>query len=200
MALIEIYHVVADMYPVDPTFTTEAADAILEGQFVRLEAVTINGSSVACVAPLSNVAAQNIVGIAGDTLSNSTASTPYTDSLFINGSIAGQTRSSVNRVSDFYNETGASGLMTVYTGGGKFATDVIDLTPGTAWASCVPGTPLYVDNSSLLTNTNVNGALQTVGFFVKYGAEPSGVPGTDAAGSTTLGNYVTFIMDIGRAY
>jgi len=122
MALIEIYHVVADMHPVDD-------QTIREGMLVKLDA---NASVIPC-----NVASERPIGVAGDntvlSASNANKSTPYSANLTIgaNGANAQWTQ---NRVSDYGNETLASAKMTVYSGGGKFATDQYDGTVLT-WTS-----------------------------------------------------------------
>jgi hypothetical protein len=178
MALIEIYHVVADMYDVDPDFTTD----LVEGMCVRLAA---DGT----VAPANT--SNPVFGIAGDTQSDTQAGTPYAADLTIGADGAAQ-RSTQNRVSDFYNETLASGKMTVYTGGGKFATDQYDTTD-----SYTPGAALFTDDDGQLTvdgtgtdDFNIIGRVAAA-----PAAYPSGVPGTDTTdGSLSLGTFLTFIL------
>ena len=179
MALIEIYHIVADYYDVDPDWT--AADAIIEGQWVALETV----SSVV-YAKRADGTTETVIGVAGDTMSTATAGTPYAAQVLVNP--AGATRWTQNRVSDYFNETLASGKITVYTAGGKFATDQY------AAVTFAAGERLYVDASGDLTNVDAGNG-QIVGTCVApIAAYPSGVPGTDIDGSMTLGNFVTFTL------
>jgi hypothetical protein len=155
MALIEKYHVVAAVRPV------EALQTIKEGQVVSLNTsgnVVIQGSSN----PIP-------YGIAGDTKNTSASSMP--------GVAAGWQ----NRVSDYFDETKASGKMTVYHSGGEFATDqfasnVHSLTPLTA---------LYAYDGYLDTN-NAQSAVVVAYLTQAHGAYPSGVPGVDINGDQAL--------------
>ena len=176
MALIEIYHVVADMLPV------AEGEEIIEGQCVKLNTL---GQCVLC-----DVAGERVYGMAGDTQSDDTAGTAYSDSIVM-GADGALARNTSNRVSDFYNETGASQRITVYTSGGKFATDQF---VGTA----IQGAELlYTDANGMLTETA--GAGNVVGMSTGIpGAFASGVPGVDTdsdsewPNSISLGDYVTF--------
>lgn len=199
MALIEVYHVIADMYPVETVETTE--DEIREGMVVALNA---SGNAIRA----QDVATQNFIGLAGDSTfaptgtssqgSARTQNTPYSDPLVING--RGLTAWTQNRVSDpTHNETAASGLMTVYHGGGKFWTSefVPASTSGTAWA---PGQIVYASATTEWTGfvTNVDPSVGSVILGVCV-AEPqeysSGVPGTQTAdGSMSLGTYVCIML------
>ena len=179
MALIEIFHVVADEYPVDPDWSTPD---LLEGLVVRL--TQHDGYAARCNAT------SRPIGIAGDTQSNTISSTPYAASLIVNA--AGATRQTENRVSDFFKETLASGKMTVYHSGGTFATDLFDVTVDTA----VPGDILYSNATGRLTTTN-GGGLIVATCVAAVKAWPSGVPGVDTTdGSISLGDYVTFKLEI----
>lgn len=177
MALIEIYHVVADMYAVDPDWT--AAEAIIEGQWVALETISSN-----VYAKRADGSTELVIGVAGDTMSTATAGTPYAAQVLVNP--AGATRWTQNRVSDYFNETLASGLITVYTSGGKFATDQY------AAVTFVAGTRLYVDANGDLTNVDAGNAQVVAICVAPIAMYPSGVPGTDIDGSMSLGNFVTF--------
>lgn len=170
MALIEIYHVVADHYAINSSVTD-----LIEGMWVAL-----NSSGEAVKATGSNLC----IGVAGDTKSTSTAGLPTT-----NASSMGAFQ---NRVSDTFDETKASGRVTVYHSGGKFATNQYE----TAVGSSTPGDPLYVSsNAKLQAAASANA--QIVAYLTKAaGAYPSGVPGTDVSGSLTLGNYIEFKMNI----
>lgn len=178
MALIEIYHVVADMYPVADSQT------IREGM-----AISLNTDGEAEAANATDV----VFGIAGDNTASSSTdankATPYSANLTIGASGASQ-KWTENRVSDAYNETLASGKMTVYTGGGKFATDQY------AAVTFAVGEGLYSDANGLLTN--VDGGGSVVGTVVATPtAYPSGVPGTDTTdGSLSLGTFLTFILNV----
>ena len=178
MALIEIYHVVADHYPVD------AASTIVEGDVVTLNAA----GNVVLATTTSNVP----LGIAGDSKST-TGGTPFHADLVINAS--GGVRSTENRVSDFFDETSASGRMTVYTSGGKFASNRYETVNAGVPVTYTVGAPLFVNDSGALTTRNT--ATHRVGTVVAVpGPFESGVPGTDVNGSMTLGNFVTFILNV----
>lgn len=155
MALIEKYHVVAAERIV------AAGETIKEGQIVSLDTsgeVVLQGSG----APVP-------YGIAGDTKSTSASAMP--------GIASGWQ----NRVSDYYDETKASGRMTVYHSGGEFATDQFASNVSTA---AVMST-LYAVNGVLETaNSQSSGA---VAILVKAaGTYPSGVPGVDLNGDQAL--------------
>jgi len=166
MALIEQYMVVADFYPVNSAVTN-----LIEGMVVKLNTA---GEVVKCT-----VAGEPAFGIAGDTKSTTTSGLPSTD--------ASRQGAFVNRVSDSFDETKASGRCTVYTGGGKFATDQY----GTI-AVVTGQDPLYVNSTSMLTT--VAGAGNQIAVLIHApSAYDSGVPGIDiTTGSMTLGNYLEF--------
>lgn len=156
MALIEIYHVVADFYDVDATLSA----GILEGMAVGLVA-----SGDKSVVAKGDGATVQAIGLAGDSFrTDEGKTTPYSADLVIgaNSPVASPTpnlRWSQNKVSDFFNETAASGKMTVYTSGGKFATDqFVDL--GTA-DSYEIGEKLYAADG-LLTNVPAGDAVARV--------------------------------------
>jgi len=180
MALIEVYHVVADQYEVDPDFSSD----IVEGMLVRI--TTSNGRAV--VAPANT---SSVLGVAGDTQSETQAGTPYAADLVIGstgsvGTPSAQTRSSQNRVSDMFNETLASGKITVYTGGGTFKTDQI-----ASGITITPGEKLFSDANGKFTDTSAGDAVAMATSWAQE--EPSGVPGTATPdGSLALGTFVTF--------
>lgn len=174
MALIEKFVVIADHYAV------AAGQEIIEGMWVELnssgEVILANGSA-------SEVA----LGVAADTKSTSTSGLPSTNNAFIGS--AAVSSSFTNRVSDQFDETKASGKMTVYHSGGTFATDQYAGSP-------VVNSALYVSAAGKATPTASTSA-QIVAYCVKApGAYPSGVPGIDVDGSLTLGNYMEFKMVI----
>jgi len=183
MALIEIYHVIASNYNVDPAHDA-ATNPILEGQFVGL-----NSGGFVTQTTTGNVITQLPHGLAGDTIASDSGATPYAADIVIGS--GGATRSTSNRVSDFFNETQGSGKMTVYHGGGEFFTD--QYATGQTWT---PGGDCYVDTSGLLTMTDA-GSGRVVGRVVEGPSEyPSGVPGTDVEGSITLGEFVRFVLTL----
>lgn len=164
MALIEQHHILAVGYPV------AAGQSIIEGQLVKLDS---SGNVVIA----SGASGEICIGVAGDTKSTSVSGLPAT-----NSSSQG---AFVNRVSDQFDETKASGRMTVYQNGGKFATNQYVGTPAV-------NNPLYVDSTGSFTATPSTSA-QIVGYCTKAaGAFDSGVPGLDVNGSLTLGNYIEF--------
>lgn len=188
MGLIEIQHLVADQIEVDPDFATDT----IEGMVVGL---TTSGTKTVA-SPSSTGGVTNAYGLAGDTQSNATAGTPYSADLIIgaHGPVTNptaKTSSTQNRVSDFFNETLSSGLITVYHGGGKFATDQYDATQSYTAGSAV--------NTSATAGilTSAGGGTQ-VGVIVEAPkAYPSGVPGTDTTdGSLSLGNYLTIKLTV----
>lgn len=181
MALIEVFHVVADEYPVDPDFQADT----LEGMLVRL--TSIGGEPV--VKPAT--AASGVIGIAGDTQSNTTAATQWSARLILNSN-GGSLRQTVNRVSDMFNETAASGKMTVYHSGGTFRSDQFaTLDSGQSPITYSLGDPLYSNDAGKITNES--GAGGKIGLLVEGPkAFPSGVPGTETPdGSMSLGTYMT---------
>jgi hypothetical protein len=155
MALIEKFFVVAAEHPV-------GSANIKEGQIVTLntsrEVIPYAGTGV-------------VLGIAGDTKSTSASAMP--------GIYDGWQ----NRANDSFNETGASGLMTVYESGGEFATDqyadnVLTLDPGSL---------LYVNSSGVLAAAATGADTAAVGVLTRAaGPYPSGVPGIDINGDMAL--------------
>jgi hypothetical protein len=137
------------------------------------------------------VAADNnstfIYGVAGDTKTAlSTAGIPSTNDSVIGAS--NNTKGFVNRVSDPYDESQASGMMTVYHAGGKFATDQYNTA-----LTYVPGEPLYVDANGLYSNA-VSASGVIVGYVLTEGEYPTGVPGITIDQDTSFGTFLTFKM------
>ena len=187
MALVEIYHVVADFYDIDPDET----NVIYEGMFAAL---TTSGTNVYVDI---DAASGNSIGVFGDTRSDSAhgAGTPYAANLVINAN--GSVRSTQNRVSDYFDETSGSGKATVYNSGGKFASDQYETLDGAAPVTYTVGAALRVSPNGLLCPTTYTGAgTQSVARCVQGPtALSSGVPGTDTSdNSISLGNYVTFLL------
>lgn len=195
MALIEEYHVVADMYEVDP----ETNPDIIEG-----DVVTLNSAGNAVLASNTGVA----VGLAGDSSETSSGHTPFAADLVIGAHSKGvfgagglpvaKTQSTSNRVSDFFNETKASGKITVYNGGGKFNTDRFETEDGGSPVTYSVGDLVYSSANGLLINDSNGGAAPLVGKVVRVPFDyPSGVPGTDTTdGSLSLGSFLTLVLSL----
>lgn len=176
MALIEEFHVVADHYPVDSTVTN-----LIEGMFVMLSSSTGNAIKA------TGASGTRCIGVSGDTKSTSTSGLPATNN-------AQPTNTPfVNRVSDSFDETKASGRVTVYHSGGKFASNQYEPSPV---ATYTVGQALYVSANSLLTS-DASANSQVVGTLTALpGPFASGVPGIDISGSLTLGNYIEFKLEV----
>ena len=163
MALVEKYHVVAAVRPVNADAT------IKEGQVVALNGdgeVVLQGAGV-----------PEAYGIAGDTKNTSASSMPGVSSGW------------QNRVSDYFDESKASSKMTVYHSGGEFATDMfsanVDGTPATQpWLYARNG---YLDTLDQDGETVANVGCQVVAQLTQAaGSYPSGVPGVDVTGDMEL--------------
>jgi len=155
MALVEKFHVVAAERAV------ATGQTIKEGQIVSLNT---SGEVV-----LQNVTQAWAYGIAGDTKSTSASSMP--------GISAGWQ----NRVSDYFDETKASGQMTVYHSGGEFATDQF----ASNVSSANVGAALYAVDGVLDTvDTQSSGVVARL--TQAAGSYPSGVPGVDVNGDQAL--------------
>jgi len=177
MALIPLFHVVADEIDVD------SSAEIIMGSMVKLD-----GTSGAVV-QATGAASEYSFGIAGDTKSSSTSGMPSTNGALVGNQTTKQ--SFVNRVSDgLTDETKASAKMTIYHSGGKFATDQYDTT-----ASYAPGAALYVGAAGILQPTSA-GSSQIVGRVIEEGPYGSGVPGTDINGDISLGDYLVFKLEV----
>jgi hypothetical protein len=166
MALVEIFHVVANEYPVDT-----ASLEIKEGMLVALTSAGIRR--------VTTGDAGKVVGVAGDTKSTTASAMP--------GIYAGWQ----NRVSDSFDETKASAKLTVYSSGGAFATDMY--VAGNVDASKI-GDYLIADEATgklkyggaalnALQVANTPAIAQLTG---AAGAYPSGVPGVDINGDMAL--------------
>jgi hypothetical protein len=160
MALVEKFHVVAAERPVAADIT------IKEGQVVSLNALA--------QVVLESATYPIPYGIAGDTKSTTASAMP--------GIVAGWQ----NRASDYFDETKASGKMTVYHSGGEFATDQFH-----ANVAGVGGTilvTLYARAGVLdLAGEDLTPTSYPVARLTQVdGAYPSGVPGTDITGDMAL--------------
>ena len=114
MALIERFVVTADHYPV------ASGEEIIEGQAVKL-----NSSGEVVIG--DGTSGEIALGLAGDTKSTSTAGLPTTNNALVGA--PANSEQFVNRVSDTFDETKASGKMTVYHSGGSYATNRFQGTP-----------------------------------------------------------------------
>jgi len=174
MALIPLFHVVADEHQIGA-----ASGEIIMGQPVSLDASGLV------------IAADNnstfVYGVAGDTkTSTNVAGIPSTnDAILGAGNVA---QGFVNRVSDPFDETKASGMMTIYHAGGKFATDQYNTA-----LTFVPGEALFVDANGLYSNVTSASAV-VVGHVLSEGEFPTGVPGITVDQDTSFGTFLTFKM------
>lgn len=181
MALIVEQHVVADMYQVS---TAAGVTGISAGMAVALNAA---GEAIQATTALK----AQVVGISGDSLLAAEGQTTAYSAEVVIGAVdedTARTRWTSNRVSDMYNETLASGKLTVYNGGGKFWLSD-DLLTDVATHSV--GDLLIADDAGLMETAAAIGTEtgvivgRVVGVPQQY---PSGVPGTDTTdGSIALG-------------
>ena len=189
MALIEEYMVVADHFPINSAVTD-----LIEGMFVKLNAAGEVVKATGTATDASTNLPERAIGVCGDTKSTSQSGLPSTNSANIGmGGLNPNYQAFVNRVSDSFDETKASGRATVYHSGGKFLTNQYETSVSTAWAV---GLPLYVSANSKLTTDQSPGG-QIVATCVQIPSQvESGVPGIDVRGSLTLGTYVEFKLEI----
>lgn len=180
MALVEIFHVVANEYAIDT-----GSSEIREGMLVAL-----NGASgVRRVDATTGVL--GTLGVAGDTKSTSASAMP--------GVYPGWQ----NRVSDSFDETKASAKLTVYMSGGAFATDQYVASQSLVAANL--GHYLIADTTTgklkyggadagVLAAAHTPAVAQMTAIPGSY---PSGVPGVDINGDMALkgentNSYLTF--------
>lgn len=177
MALIEKYRVAAGVFDVDPN-SLEIKEGML---------VAINGANG--VRRVTTGDDAKVLGIAGDTFSTSASAMPGVGTGYISG---GNTVNFQNRVSDYFDETKASGKITVYHSGGEFLTDQFVDSNMTAAnlghyliADESTGTLKYGGaNQHTLLNADTPPVAQLV---QAAGQVESGVPGVDVNGSIALG-------------
>jgi len=187
MSLIVLQHTIADNFQVNPAWTVALDGPLYQGSLVGLDS-----SSYVKLAGLSDG-----LGIAGDSIADEYQTTAYSAQLVISPS--GATRWTQNRIDNYFNETLASGYMTVYTTGGRFATD--QFVSGLTYT---PGTTLYSNGAGLFTSVQAPavGSVNTrrVGYVLDApGAYPSGVPGADSPSvdlSMSLGTYLIVQLSI----
>ena len=155
MALIEKFHVVAAERVV------ATGETIKEGQIVSL-----NSDGEVVIQSTTN---PTPYGLAGDTKSNLASYMPGINSGW------------QNRVSDYFDETKASGKMTVYHSGGEFATDQFAANVATAAImTALYGVNGLLETSSSMSNVVVARLVQSADTY------PSGVPGIDINGDQAL--------------
>ena len=204
MALIEVYHVIADSFAV-----STGATQILEGQPVLID-------STGGVALCSGLSGTRCIGIAGDT--KATSSTAVSGGM---GSVAATNDAAmgeagsrvpfVNRVSDSFDETKASGQITVYHGGGRFKTNqYVVTTPSAGW---VIGLPVFARAGLFTTDCSTaypglpdtTYSNQPVGTLVQGPtAADSGVPGVDTTydsngnitNSISMGSFIEIVLNV----
>jgi hypothetical protein len=187
MALIPKVHTAVTMYPVDPadvalinSGSSSATYGIFSGQVVG-----ITSAGYVKHATASNASPKIIpIGFAGDSLAGTAAYTAYQDSILV--SSGGSKKNSQNRVSDYFNETLGSGLLSVYVGGGEFYTDMFvsseSFTVGAlVYANAVAA--YTTSNAGMFSSTSTNA--YTVGIITGGVSQyPSGVPGVDGGSSS----------------
>lgn len=193
MALIPVHHTIATQFAV-----ASGSGNITEGMGVALAADTASDLNPYVKLPDGN--GGFTIGLAGDSKLASTSGNAYSDSVVVSGS--GSTRTTVNRISDMFDETLASGKITVYMGVGEFLTDQYVASEFDASSDNAAGVALYVGQGSnhgkITTTSSQNG--NKIGYLIAAQvAYPSGVPGTDINGSTSLGNFIRIALNIQSA-
>jgi hypothetical protein len=196
MSLVVYHQTIADNFDVDPNYFTDSGSVgILAGTLVGLNTSPFTPTTGYAV-PASGAlnAASAPVGLAGDSIESTYKTTAYSAQVVISGS--GATAWTQNNVANYFNETLASGKITVYTVGGVFATD--QYVGNTLY---VPGMALYAasgTNTGLFTTVDPGGG-RRVGYVKAAPAQiPSGVPGSGSNsvnGSLALGTYLTVILN-----
>lgn len=167
MALNELYKVVSAIQDIDP-----ASEVIKEGMLVQLTSTGVKR--------VVSGGENNVYGIAGDTFATTASAMPNVYPGW------------ENRKSDDYDETKASGKVTVYHSGGEFETDQF-LNTGTALDATKIGTVLIADSTGILKygyadiSACITAAKQPVAILTSNAqAADSGVPGTDVGGSMAV--------------
>jgi hypothetical protein len=176
MALVEKYQGIAAIQKVDTSVSGTGYD-IKEGMLVYLSGA--NG-----VRRVTTGASQNAVyGVAADNYSQSSASMPGINTSGIVG--GGKSASWQGRVSDAFDETRASGKMSVYISGGEYATDQFvdsNVAAGNVGQIMVAGTGGTLTNAGAYVSvaTAIAASKQPIAMLtLAKGAYPSGVPGVD---------------------
>lgn len=159
MALIEKYRVATTSHDLDTSTET-----LKEGMLVGLTSAGVRRVD-------ATTGINRVLGVAGDGTSSS---------------LPGAASGWENRVSDSGNETSASGKVTVYHGGGEFATDQfvdtdMDATKVGHFLKADVSTGKLAYDGASKTNDSVAVLTRAAGAY------PSGVPGTDLNGDVALG-------------
>lgn len=195
MALVEIYHVVADFYEIDSRNKTD----FIEGMAGMLQE---DGAGKVFVTGATGATDTFCIGVLGDSKDQDTGNTPFSSDLVIGAHApvsnpVAKTRSTSNRVSDFFDETKGSGRMTVYHSGGKFATDQYETVAAGVPLDYNGGDRLFVSANHKFTKAqSPNGEIVAIVAEAPK-AWPSGVPGTDTPdGSLSLGSFITLILRV----
>lgn len=194
MALIPKYHTAVAMFPVDPAdvaLINSGSSDLTYGVYQGM-VVGINGSGY--VKKASN--SQLPLGLAGDSLAAAAGHTAYQDSILV--SSAGTKKSSQNRVSDYFNETLGSGLLTVYIVGGEFYSDMF-----VAGTSFTVGTAIKASNTAGFIDASGSNSIGILtSGITQY---PSGVPGVDGGSSSDYSmalksyngtGFISFVMQL----
>lgn len=184
MSIIVLQHTVTDNFDVDPSWNLSTQGRISAGALVGLDSSGF----------VKKAGAADALGIAGDSLSDEYQTTAYSAELVIGAGrkvgadYIAPMRWTQNRIDNYFNETLASGKMTVYTTGGLFGT-----TEYVVGQTYTPGTKLYSNGSGRFTTTDP-GAGRVIGYVrVTPGEYPSGIPGVDSPAvqnSMSLGKYL----------
>jgi hypothetical protein len=180
MSLIVLHHTVVDNFDVDPDQVVNSSTRILAGSLVGLNSSGFVALASGSVAPL---------GLAGDSISDEYKENAYSADLIVsrgrkvNSSYKAGKRYTSNRVSDMYNETLASGKMSVYTGSGRFATDQYVSTD-----NFTPGCKVYSNATGKFTTSTGQSSI-VCGYCLTTPSEySSGVPGIyDSTGDVGAG-------------
>jgi hypothetical protein len=176
MALVPIYHVVAASRAV-----YVAGDDIKMGMIVSINS---DGEVV-----IESSTDKYPYGIAGDTKASDGSSMPGVESGW------------QNRVSDYFDETKASGKMTVYHSGGQFYTDQYS-TEVAALTGADMMAPLYAVAGVLHTADTESTSMVVARLLTAPGQIMSGVPGVDIEGDIALGseqtdnNYIEIKLEV----
>ncbi len=202
MALIPRYHTAVGMYAIDPSDLTSLNAGTTTVEIHQGMVVGVNSSGYIKKASGTGTGGIRPIGLAGDSFATASAHTAYSSSLVINP--AGSKKATQNRVSDYFNETLGSGMMTVYFGSGEFYTNMYESAnvSGGSAQTWTTGSALYSSVAASTTygyvspSSSVVGSLTPVqiGVITSYpvlAPFPSGVPGVEGglAGSTIGTDY-----------
>jgi hypothetical protein len=191
MAIIPVHHTIASQFAV-----ASGSGNVTEGMGVALAADVAGDLNPYVKLPDAN--GGFTIGIAGDSKLASTSGNAYSASVVVNGS--GSTRTTSNRVSDMFDETLASGKITVYMGVGEFLTNQYVAAEFDAAGDNAAGASLYVvqsgANAGKITSTALNNGNKVGYLIAAQNAVPSGVPGTDINGHVSLGNFIRIALNI----